>query len=97
MKFIMFIYEFLEPDSYEFVYTGWLYCYKSILTCILDTDSLCLVLTDDMTNLVKPDKLAEWDVQQRAWFVQDETDASDLRRPGKMKLEWHSKNGAIVA
>ena len=50
-----------------------------------------------MANLVKPEKAAEWDEQQRAWFVQDENDASDLRRPGKMKLEWHSKNGAIVA
>ena len=58
---------------------------------------MCLVLTDEMKNLVKTEKLAEWDERQKEWFVQDENDAWDLRRPGKMKLEWSSTNGAIIA
>ena len=58
---------------------------------------MCLVLTDDMENLVRAGKQSEWNVRQKEWFVQDEKDAWDLRRPGKMKLEWSSTNGAIIA
>ena len=49
-----------------------------------------------MDALVKPDKLAQWPEAQAQWFVQDPNDARDLRFPGKMKLEWSTKNGAII-
>ena len=54
-------------------------------------------MIDDMDALVKPDKLAQWPEAQAQWFVQDPNDAKDLRYPGKMKLEWESSTGAIVA
>ena len=62
----------------------------------LDTDSLALAMIDDMENLVKPDKMDEWPEAQAQWFVQDPNDAKDLRYPGKMKLEWSTKCGAII-
>ena len=57
---------------------------------------MALCLTDDIENLVKPDRRDEWKEQKEKWFVKDHLDAWDLRRPGKMKLEWASKNGAMI-
>ena len=57
---------------------------------------MCVCLTDEMKNLVKPEKMAQWPAAYARWFVQDHNDARDLRYPGKMKEEWSSTNGAIV-
>ena len=53
-------------------------------------------MIDDMVNLVKPTKMDEWPEAQARWFVQDPNDAKDLRYPGKMKMEWTTKCGAII-
>ena len=62
----------------------------------IDTDSLCLVMTDDMDSIVKPELKNEWERAKQQWFVLDETDASQTRRPGLLKTEWKTNNGAIV-
>ena len=56
--------------------------------------AICLI--DDMENLVKDEKRASWPQAKERWFVQDHSDARDLRRPGKMKEEWSTKNGALI-
>ena len=58
---------------------------------------MALCMEDEMINLVKPEKQSQWAVASAKWFVQDHTDAWDLRCPGKMKLEWATTNGAFVA
>ena len=83
LKFVKFLYDFLIPDTYEIVYS--------------DTDSMCLVLEDKISELVRPEKQDEWEEASKRWFVRNHDDARDLRCPGKMKLEWSSSNGAIVA
>ena len=82
LEFVRFLDQFLKEDSWEACYT--------------DTDSMCLVLEDDLENLVKPEMREFWDEASSEWFVKDHNDARDLRRPGKMKLEWSSTNGAII-
>lgn len=57
---------------------------------------MALCLTDEIENLVKPERRDEWKKEKEKWFVMDHSDAWDLRRPGKMKLEWASKNGAMI-
>ena len=57
--------------------------------------AICLI--DSMDNLVKPERRAEWEEAKNKWFVKDANDAWDLRRPGKMKLEWSSTNGSMIA
>ena len=63
----------------------------------LDTDSVALCLDGNLEDLIKEDKKAEWPEAKSKWFVKDMNDAWDLRAPGKMKLEWESSTGAIVA
>ena len=82
LNFVKFLDDFLIRDSFEIVYS--------------DTDSMCLVLEDEMENLVKPEKISEWSNASGEWFVKNHNDAWDLRRPGKMKLEWSSHDGGIV-
>ena len=82
LRFVKFLYDFLIPDSFEIVYS--------------DTDSMCLVLEDQMSELVRPEMRQFWNEAKNEWFVQDHNNARDLRCPGKMKLEWESSNGAII-
>ena len=58
---------------------------------------MALVMEDEMENLVKPDKKNEWKMAAKQWFVQDHEDAWDLRKPGKMKLEWSTEDGGFIA
>ena len=58
---------------------------------------MAICLTDDMDKLVRPEKQSLWDAKKREWFVCDPSDPYELRLPGKMKLEWTTTNGAIVA
>ena len=58
---------------------------------------MALCMEDEMTNLIKPEKRAEWEAASSKWFVRDHTDAWDLRCPGKMKLEWSTTNGGFIA
>ena len=57
--------------------------------------ALCTI--DSLENLVRANKRSEWEAAKSKWFVQDHSDARDLRKPGKMKLEWVTKNGALIA
>ena len=56
--------------------------------------AVCFI--DRIENIVKDDKKDTWPEAKTRWFVQDHTDARDLRRPGKMKEEWSTSNGSIV-
>ena len=58
---------------------------------------MALCLTDDMDKLVQKSKAASWPEAKRKWFVMDNSNAKDLRFPGKMKLEWSTSFGAIAA
>ena len=58
---------------------------------------MALCLEDEMINLIKPEKRAEWEAASSKWFVQDHKDAWDLRCPGKMKLEWSTTDGGFIA
>ena len=58
---------------------------------------MALCLTDDMDALVKPEKKEQWINEKTKWFVVDPKDPYDIRLPGKMKLEWSTKRGAMVA
>ena len=57
---------------------------------------MCLALEDELENLVKPEMKSKWPEASRRWFVQDHNDPWDLRKPGKMKLEWSSGDGSII-
>ena len=97
LRFVKFLDDFLIPQSYEIVYSGnEKYLLFSYLIFVKDTDSMCLCLEDEMEKLVKPDLQSEWDQAKKEWFVQDHSDAWDLRCPGKMKLEWSSAKGSII-
>ena len=63
---------------------------------ILDTDSLCLCLTGEFENLVKPEMRLSWNENYSTWFVKDASVAEDLRCPGKLKREWSTANGGII-
>ena len=83
LNFVNFLDEFLIRESWEACYT--------------DTDSMAICLEDEMENLVKPEMRELWPAASAKWFVQNHNDPWDLRCPGKMKLEWSSSNGAIIA
>ena len=61
-----------------------------------DTDSVCLVMTDEMDQIVKPNLRKEWESAKKNWFVLDETDAFQTRLPGLLKSEWKTTNGGIA-
>ena len=58
---------------------------------------MAISFTDEMENLVRANRKNEWEFRKRQWFVMDNKDAKDLRFPGKMKLEWFTKNGSMIA
>ena len=58
---------------------------------------MAISFTDKMENLVREDRKNDWEIQKKLWFVMDDNDAKDLRYPGKMKLEWSTNNGSIIA
>ena len=58
---------------------------------------MCISFTDKMENLIRDEKRAAWVTAKSKWFVMDENDAADLRYPGKMKNEWSTVNGSIIA
>lgn len=62
----------------------------------IDTDSMCICLDDDLVNLVKPERRNIWETESSKWFVKDHNNAWDLRKPGKMKLEWSTSDGGII-
>ena len=61
-----------------------------------DTDSVCLVMTDVMDKIIKPNLRKEWESAKKNWFVLDETDAFQTRLPGLLKSEWKTTNGGIA-
>ena len=83
MEFVLFLHEFLEKDAFEICYS--------------DTDSMAICMIDSMENLIRPEKRLDWNDAKKRWFVQNHEDAWDLRRPGKMKLEWSSRDGALIS
>ena len=112
MNFILFVYDFLEPESFELVYSGTLlictYMFVYARTKILlidiitiDTDSICLTTIAELDDIVKPEKRRLWPEAKNTWFVRPSTgdieaDSRDARWPGKMKLEWSSETGSII-
>ena len=66
-----------------------------IINCI-DTDSLCVSLVDELDCVVKPTMVDQWKNEKSRWFVTDPGDPKQIRQPGLMKLEWETRNGAIV-
>ena len=62
-----------------------------------DTDSFCVALIDeDMDKLVKAEAKHIWQEEKAKVFVMNESDAEDLRRPGKWKTEFTTTNGGIL-
>ena len=82
LRFILFLYDNLEKDSFSIIYT--------------DTDSLALCFIDEIENLVKEKNRQKWEEGVKKWFVLNEKDPWDVRYPGKMKCEWTSSTGAII-
>ena len=83
LRFIVFLYEHLKKDSFKIIYT--------------DTDSLSVCLTDNLDNLVKFEMKESWITLKSKWFVVDPNDPWDIRYPGKMKVEWETTTGSMIA
>ena len=49
-----------------------------------------------MDKLVKADAKHIWQEEKAKVFVMNESDAKDLRRPGKWKTEFTTTNGGIL-
>lgn len=113
MNFVLFLNDFLVKDSFELIYSGtFVYIFRLItfgLKCmqvscvipILDTDSICLTSTGELDDIVKPEKIKDWEKEKQTWFVAPPSgnlieDSRDARWPGKMKEEWSSNSGAII-
>ena len=62
---------------------------------LIDTDSMCIAMTGEMEEIVKPEYQHEWEEAKKIWFVQDENDPWQTRLPGLMKSEWNTSNGGI--
>ena len=58
---------------------------------------MCICFTGELDSLVQKEKKQDWFSQKQKWFVMNSDNAYDLRYPGKMKLEWKSVNGSIIA
>ena len=103
MEFMLFLYDYLEPWSWEIIYSGnILIILLKKLIFNLDTDSVCLCTTGELDDLVRSSKREMWPEMKARWFVAPPTgdarvDALDARFPGKMKLEWKSDTGKIIA
>jgi len=54
-------------------------------------------MVGEMDEIVKPELKEQWATQKWTWFVQHENDAYQTRKPGLMKSEWKTTNGAMVA
>ena len=54
-------------------------------------------MIDEVDNIVRPDKQNVWPELKKKWFVTDFTNSRDLRYPGKMKMEWETSSGAMIA
>lgn len=96
--FVLFLEKFLKKNTFKLCYTGYLIYLLTIILCdFVDTDSFAIALVDkNMDNLVKEEKRHIWQEEKAKVFVMDESDASDLRRPGKWKTEFTTTNGSLV-
>jgi hypothetical protein len=54
-------------------------------------------MIDDLDKIVKTEKNLEWPEMKKKWFVTNFNDARDLRYPGRMKIEWETSCGSIIA
>lgn len=57
---------------------------------------MAICLTDEIDKIVRDEKLQEWGLKKKIWFVIDHDDPWDLRCPGKFKSEWTTKDGALI-
>ena len=78
LKFAHFIFEHLHSGSFSLLYS--------------DTDSLNMAFTDNLDDLVKPEKITSWKKLKYTWFVKDES-PEETRSPGKFKIEYLTKTG----
>ena len=58
---------------------------------------MCICLIGDLDTLVKPALKDQWVEAKNRWFVVNVDDPMDIRKPGKMKLEWQTEHGAMIA
>ena len=95
---MFFIFHHLEPGSFRSVYA--------------DTDSICLALTKTLPEqpdcseeqkyrnlfdpIVRPDMKESWEAQWKNWICTT-TEAEDIRKPGKLKVEFLFRQGRFVA
>ena len=56
---------------------------------------MCCAFVDEMDNLIKIEQKERWITLKKKYFVLDDSDAYDLRMPGKWKEEFATKNGGI--
>ena len=98
VDFVVVLEKFLQEESFKFLYTGKSsnVNLKKGIIIFIDTDSFALSFTDGIDNLVRPELVNEWEKVKKKLFVLDETDAFDLRFPGKWKKEFSTTHGAII-
>jgi len=81
-KFILTLFEFLEPDSFTLAY--------------LDTDSILIGMTaDSLDDLVLPEKKDEWiTTTKKIWFA--DSSPRGQKTPGFLKEEFSSTDGKYI-
>ena len=97
-RYMYFMFHHLEPGSFRAVYA--------------DTDSMCLGLTKTLPDLpgcseeqkyrnlfdplVRPDMRESWEASWKDWMCTT-TEATDIRKPGKLKFEFLFRFGRFIA
>jgi len=54
-----------------------------------------MALSDDLENLVKPERIQEHELVKYQWFLKDDS-SYEARFPGKLKTEFESSDGMFV-
>ena len=63
-----------------------------------DTDSIYMGLSKELNELPLDCKKDEyWKHVHEKWFVVDENDHQQLRRPGLLKKEYEFRNGSMIS
>ena len=76
--------KYIERNDYQYMY--------------MDTDSAYMALTDKFENLIKPELLNEFKLEENKWFPRTDTNehkAFDKRKPGLFKIE-HEGDGMVA-
>ena len=57
---------------------------------------MAIATIDELDACVKKEHKNKWSLVKSKLFVLDESDAWDLRKPGKWKKEFSTSNGALI-